>query len=58
MAYAITNNVIGKIEYRCYDLGTYHRDTPLNTAMPYNVANTYSIDARPRVRGGAVVARY
>jgi outer membrane immunogenic protein len=42
IAYAITNNVIGKIEYRYYDLGIYHRDTPLNTAIPYNVANTYS----------------
>jgi len=42
IAYAITDNLIGKIEYRYYDLGTYHRDVPLNTALPYTVANTYS----------------
>jgi outer membrane immunogenic protein len=42
VAFAITDNIIGKIEYRYIDLGAYHRDTPANTAMPYNVANTYS----------------
>jgi outer membrane immunogenic protein len=47
IAYAITNNVIGKIEYRYYDFGTYTRAggatglTP-NGQLPFNVANTYS----------------
>jgi outer membrane immunogenic protein len=47
IAYAITNNVIGKIEYRYYDFGTYTRGggatglTP-NGQLPFNVANTYS----------------
>jgi outer membrane immunogenic protein len=42
IAYAFTNNLIGKIEYRYYDLGTYHRDAPNNGALPYTAANTYS----------------
>ena len=42
IAYAITNNLIGKVEYRYYDLGTYHRDIPTNGVLPYTVANTYS----------------
>lgn len=61
MSYAITNNVIGKIEYRYYDLGTYHRDVPLNTAMPYTVANTYStvlLGLDFKFGGGTVVAKY
>jgi outer membrane immunogenic protein len=47
LAYAITNNVIGKIEYRYYDFGTYARPggttglTP-NGQLTYKVANTYS----------------
>ena len=62
IAYAMTDNLIGKIEYRYFDLGTYHRDTPLNTAMPYTVANTYStvmlgLDFKFWGRG-PVVARY
>ena len=45
-----------------YDLGTYTRSTPLNTAMPYNVANTYStvlhgLDFK-FWGGGTVVAKY
>lgn len=42
LAYAITDNLIAKIEYRYYGLGTYHRDAPTNGALPYTVANTYS----------------
>ena len=62
IAYAITDNLIGKVEYRYYDLGTYHRDAPLNTAMPYTVANTYStvllgLDFK-FWGGGPVVAKY
>jgi len=62
IAYAMTDNLIGRIEYRYYDLGTYHRDAPLNTAMPYTVANTYStvllgLDFKFG-GGGTVVAKY
>ena len=61
LAYAITDNLIGKVEYRYYDLGTYHRDAPLNTAMPYQVSNTYStvvLGLDFKFGGGAVVAKY
>jgi len=62
IAYAVTDNLIGKIEYRYYDLGTYHRDAPLNTAMPYTVADTYStvllgLDFK-FWGGGSIVAKY
>jgi outer membrane immunogenic protein len=63
IAYAITNNVIGKIEYRYYDLGRYNRTgNPLtpNGQLPYTVDNTYSVvtlgvDFK---FGGSVVAKY
>ena len=63
IAYALTNNVIGKIEYRYYDLGRYNRaGNPLtpNGQLPYTVDNTYSvvtlgIDFK---FGGPVVAKY
>jgi outer membrane immunogenic protein len=63
IAYALTNNVIGKIEYRYYDLGRYNRTgNPLtpNGQLPYTVDNTYSvvtlgIDFK---FGGSVVAKY
>jgi outer membrane immunogenic protein len=63
IAYAITNNVIGKIEYRYYDLGRYNRTgNPLtpNGQLPYTVDNTYSVvtlglDFK---FGGPVVAKY
>ena len=61
LAYAITNNIVGKIEYRYYDLGTYHRNNPANTAMPYDVANTYStvlLGLDFKFGGGPVVAKY
>jgi outer membrane immunogenic protein len=61
IAYAITDNVIGKFEYRYYDLGTYHRDTPLNTAMPYTIASTYStvlLGLDFKFGGSTVVAKY
>jgi outer membrane immunogenic protein len=61
IAYAITNNLIGKIEYRYYDLGTYHRDAPTNGALPYTVANTYStvlLGLDFKFGGGPVVAKY
>jgi len=63
IAYALTNNVIGKIEYRYYDLGRYSRaGNPLtpNGQLPYTVDNTYSVvtlgvDFK---FGGSVVAKY
>jgi outer membrane immunogenic protein len=64
IAYAITNNVIGKFEYRYYDFGTYLRGTPggltPNGQLSYNVANTFSVvtlglDFK---FGGPVVAKY
>jgi outer membrane immunogenic protein len=61
LAYAITNNVIGKIEYRYYDLGTYHRDAPTNGVPAYSVANTYStvlLGLDFKFGGGPVVAKY
>jgi outer membrane immunogenic protein len=63
IAYAITNNIIGKLEYRYYDYGRYDRaGSPLtpNGQLPYTVDNTYSVvtigfDYK---FGGPVVARY
>ena len=63
ISYAITNNVIGKLEYRFYDLGRYARTgNPLtpNGQLPYTVDNTYSVvtigfDFK---FGGPVVAKY
>jgi outer membrane immunogenic protein len=43
IAYAMTDNLIGKIEYRYYDYGRFVRATPLNGALPYTVDNTYSV---------------
>jgi outer membrane immunogenic protein len=61
LAYAITNNLIGKVEYRYYDLGTYHRDAPTNGVLPYTVANTYStvlLGLDFKFGGSPVVAKY
>jgi len=61
IAYAMTDNIIGKIEYRYYDLGTYHRDTPLNGVLPYTVTATYStvvLGLDFKFGGGAIVAKY
>jgi outer membrane immunogenic protein len=62
IAYAITNNLIGKFEYRYYDFGRYVRSAPLNAQLPYNVDNTYSVvtlglDYKFNL-GGPVVAKY
>ncbi|WP_050031545.1 outer membrane beta-barrel protein [Bradyrhizobium sp. LTSP857] len=61
IAYAITDNLIGKIEYRYLDFGTFHRDAPTNGVLAYNVANTYSvvtIGLDFKFGGNAVVAKY
>ncbi len=63
IAYAITNNLIGKIEYRYYDFGRFDRTgNPLtpNGQLPYSVNSTYSVvtlglDFK---FGGPVVAKY
>jgi outer membrane immunogenic protein len=68
MAYAMTDMIIGKIEYRYYDLGKYSRNiTPAtgftpNGQIAYSVANTYSavlagIDFKFG-GGGTVIAKY
>jgi outer membrane immunogenic protein len=43
IAYAITNNLIGKFEYRYFDLGAFSRANPTNGLPPYTVNNTYSV---------------
>jgi outer membrane immunogenic protein len=63
IAYAWTDNLIGKIEYRYYDFGTYARaGSPLtpNGQLPFNVANTYSVVTLglDYKFGGPVVAKY
>jgi outer membrane immunogenic protein len=60
IAYAVTDNLIGKFEYRYYDFGRYERLTPLNGQLPYTVNSTYSVvtlglDFK---FGGPVVAKY
>ncbi len=60
IAYALTNNLIGKFEYRYYNFGGYDRAFPLNGQLPYTVINTYSVvtvgvDFK---FGGPVVAKY
>jgi outer membrane immunogenic protein len=64
IAYAITNNLIGKFEYRYYDFGRYIRPgLPALTAngqLPYTVDNTYSVVTLglDYKFGGPVVAKY
>jgi outer membrane immunogenic protein len=64
IAYAITENLIGKVEYRYYDFGKYTRPgVPVFTAngqLPYTLDTTYSVvtlglDFK---FGGPVVAKY
>jgi outer membrane immunogenic protein len=43
IAYAITDNLIGKVEYRYYDFGRYTRSNPPNAVLPYTVDSTYSV---------------
>jgi outer membrane immunogenic protein len=59
-AYAITNNVIGKFEYRYYNFNGYNRPNPPNGQLPYTTETTYSVvtiglDFK---FGGPVVAKY
>jgi len=64
IAYAMTNNLIGKIEYRYYDFGAFTRPglptfTP-NGQLPYTVNSTYSVVTLgvDYKFGGPVVAKY
>jgi outer membrane immunogenic protein len=43
IAYALTNNLIGKLEYRYYDFGRYSRAGTANSQLPYTVDSTYSV---------------
>jgi outer membrane immunogenic protein len=64
IAYALTDNVIGKLEYRYYDYGAYSRaGSPLtpNGQLPFTVNSTYSVITLGldfKFGGGPVVARY
>jgi outer membrane immunogenic protein len=43
IAYAVTNSVIAKFEYRYFDFGTYSRPAPTNGVGSYNVTSTYNL---------------
>ncbi|MGJ5206141.1 outer membrane beta-barrel protein [Bradyrhizobium sp. HKCCYLR20261] len=61
IAYAFTDQLIGKIEYRYLDLGTFRRDAPTNGVLPYTVGNTYStvlVGLDFKFGGNTVVAKY
>jgi outer membrane immunogenic protein len=64
IAYAFTNNLIGKFEYRYYDFGRLVRPgLPVLTAngqLPYTVDSTYSVVTLglDYKFGGPIVARY
>jgi outer membrane immunogenic protein len=60
IAYAVTNNIIGKFEYRYYDFGRFVRSNPTTGVPPYTVDSTYSVvtlgvDFK---FGGPLIARY
>ena len=62
-AYALTNNVIGKFEYRYYNFNGYNRPgTPFtpNGQLPYTTESTYSVVTigLDYKFGGPVVAKY
>jgi outer membrane immunogenic protein len=61
--YAMTNNLIGKVEYRYYNFNQFSRaGTPLtpNGQLPYTVDSTYSVITLglDYKFGGGVVAKY
>ena len=61
IAYALTNNVIGKFEYRYYNFGRYDRSAPTNGQLPYTVDNTYSVVTLGldyKFGAGPVIAKY
>ena len=61
IAYAITNDLIGKFEYRYYDFGRFVRTNPLTGVLPYTIDNTYSVVTLGldfKFGGGPVIAKY
>ena len=66
IGYAITDNLIGKFEYRYYDFGDYTRaavgstGVTSNGQLPYTIHSTYSVVTLglDYKFGGPVVARY
>jgi outer membrane immunogenic protein len=63
IAYALTDNLIGKVEYRYYDFGRYSRaGNPLtpNGQLPYTVDSTYSVVTLglDYKFGGPILAKY
>jgi outer membrane immunogenic protein len=60
IAYAVTNELIGKLEYRYYDFGKFVRSNPLNGVLPYTIDSTYSVVTLglDYKFGGPVVAKY
>jgi outer membrane immunogenic protein len=64
LAFAVTNNLIGKFEYRYYNFGTFSRvglpNLTSNGQLPYSDASTYSVVTLgvDYKFGGPVVARY
>lgn len=66
IAYALTNNVIGKVEYRYYNFNGYNRPAvgatglTSNGQLPYTTESTYSVITvgLDYKFGGPVVARY
>jgi outer membrane immunogenic protein len=60
IGYALTDNLIGKFEYRYFDFGTYSRSNPLNGQAPYTVSTIYSVVTvgLDYKFGGPVVAKY
>jgi outer membrane immunogenic protein len=67
IAYAMTNNLIGKIEYSYYNFNGYNRPAvgatglTANGQLPYTTESTYSVltvGLDYKFGGGPVVAKY
>jgi outer membrane immunogenic protein len=60
IAYAFTNNLIGKFEYRYYDFGRFVNSAPKTGVLPYTIDNTYSVVTLglDYKFGGPVIAKY
>ena len=60
IAYAITNNILGKLEYRHYDFGRFVRSNPITGVLPYTIDSTYSVVTLglDYKFGGPILAKY
>jgi outer membrane immunogenic protein len=60
IAYAFTNNLSVKFDYRYFNLGRYSSAAPISGVLPYTLDSTYSIVTLgvDYKFGGPVVARY